>query len=48
MNKLAIMVFSLICLFSINSQAEPFPAKKLYQAYCAQCHGMEGDGYGIM
>ena len=22
-------------------------AKKLYKAYCVQCHGIEGDGYGI-
>ena len=21
--------------------------KKLYEVYCTQCHGMEGDGYGI-
>ena len=47
MNKLAIILMTLACFFSINSQADPMSGKKLYQAYCAQCHGMEGDGYGI-
>ncbi len=47
MNKLAIVLVTLACVFSSHSQAEPMSGKKLYQAYCAQCHGMEGDGYGI-
>lgn len=47
MTKFTILFMALVCLFSINSQAESLQGKKLYQAYCAQCHGMEGDGYGI-
>lgn len=47
MNKLMIILVTLLCLFSLHIQADTLPGKVLYQAYCAQCHGMEGDGYGI-
>jgi cytochrome c oxidase cbb3-type subunit 3 len=47
MKKLAIIMVTLACVLSQPSQADPMSGKKLYQAYCAQCHGMEGDGYGI-
>ena len=47
MNKVAVVGLLLGSFFSMNSIADPMSGKKLYQAYCAQCHGMEGDGYGI-
>jgi cytochrome c oxidase cbb3-type subunit III len=35
-------------LLSANLQAESLEqARKLYRVYCVQCHGVEGDGYGI-
>ena len=47
MTKLVRVMITLTYLLSSPTQAEPMSGKKLYQAYCAQCHGMEGDGYGI-
>lgn len=35
-------------LFSNTSSAEDAEqGSTLYRAYCAQCHGLEGDGYGV-
>ncbi len=44
-----IIFATLSFLLMINSvmAADIELGKKLYQANCSQCHGMEGDGYGI-
>ena len=49
------MKTSILFLFSLmlsvqSAQAETLNAddgEKLYKIYCTQCHGIEGDGYGI-
>ena len=33
--------------FAVNSPGEEVTGKDLYRAYCAQCHGLEGDGFGV-
>jgi cytochrome c oxidase cbb3-type subunit 3 len=46
--KIITAAFLPLCIFSMDAYAEQANSgKQLYQAYCAQCHGMEGDGYGI-
>ena len=46
MNKLMTMAL-ILCLCPLASYAHDMTGKKLYQTYCIQCHGVEGDGYGI-
>lgn len=37
-----------LCLFlSGQLAAESKVGQELYQAYCTQCHGKEGDGWGV-
>ncbi|MCF7980859.1 MAG: cytochrome c [Pseudomonadales bacterium] len=41
---LAVTLYSL----SVTAQAESgITGKSLYQAYCSQCHGLYGDGFGV-
>ncbi|ADE14253.1 cytochrome c class I [Nitrosococcus halophilus Nc 4] len=35
------------CLYGAQANAEQSQTEKNYQAYCGQCHGMNGDGKGI-
>lgn len=46
MHQLMTLLFLLI-LYPLNSIADSMPGKALYQTYCTQCHGVEGDGYGV-
>ncbi len=49
------MKFKLLFLIVFGHLMQSLPAqanesdlgKELYQVYCSQCHGIEGDGYGI-
>lgn len=49
MNKLITQSFGItLVLLSACLQAENLDhARKLYNVFCVQCHGVEGDGYGI-
>jgi cytochrome c oxidase cbb3-type subunit 3 len=46
MNKLMIILLLLV-ISPLNSHADSMLGKVLYQNYCTQCHGVEGDGYGV-
>jgi cytochrome c oxidase cbb3-type subunit 3 len=46
MKLIKLLLLSLM-IFSVHAYAEKPSGKILYQAYCSQCHGMEGDGFGI-
>ncbi len=41
-----IIVFAFILLLPLASNAESDRGKKLYDLWCAQCHGYDGDGKG--
>jgi len=45
------VVFATVCLiflFTTNGLAKPSGSdEELYQYYCAQCHGIKGDGKGV-
>lgn len=45
------ILFFLALLFLMQSvhadSTKMNSGKRLYQVYCVQCHGLEGDGYGI-
>ncbi len=44
----AMFLVSIIATQSVHSEGEIGPTgKQLYQAYCSQCHGLEGDGFGV-
>jgi DMSO reductase family type II enzyme heme b subunit len=52
----SLLVFSLLLLaagmvhageVTLGTDAQRAAGKKNYQKYCSQCHGAEGDGYGI-
>lgn len=48
--KVKILFFLALMLPMHSLQANSMSTdsgKKLYQVYCSQCHGLEGDGYGI-
>ncbi len=40
-------MLTLLCCFPLMSYSDPMMGGKLYQTYCVQCHGVEGDGYGV-
>lgn len=49
MKMQALLIFFLMS-FIQNTKAEPLSSdsgENLYKVYCTQCHGIEGDGYGI-
>ena len=46
MNKL-MTILLLLFIYPLNSYADSQLGKILYHAYCTQCHGGEGDGYGV-
>lgn len=37
----------LVFAFTVNAEGDSQVGKKLYQVYCTQCHGINGDGKGI-
>lgn len=44
----AMLLVSMIGTQSVHSESAISPTgKQLYQAYCSQCHGLEGDGFGV-
>ncbi len=44
----AMLLVSMIGIQSVHSESAISPTgKQLYQAYCSQCHGLEGDGFGV-
>jgi len=46
-NMLIFLGLLLIVQVSYANSIRINSGKELYQVYCAQCHGIEGDGYGI-
>lgn len=47
-NKFITLALLALTFAPHNSVAEEvIRGKELYRAYCAQCHGLEGDGYGV-
>lgn len=42
-------LFLIALLFSMEQAyaEEAMSGEQLYRAYCSQCHGLEGDGYGV-
>jgi len=49
MMRYSTILLLLAVVVPITTVAEPSAAegKTLYRIYCTQCHGLEGDGYGI-
>lgn len=45
--KALYVLFGLLLVINVASATDTELGKKLYQANCSQCHGMEGDGYGV-
>ena len=49
MMRYSLIILLLTVIVPVTATAEPSAAegKTLYRIYCTQCHGIEGDGYGI-
>lgn len=49
MMRYSTILLLLAVVVPVTTVAEPSAAegKTLYRIYCTQCHGIEGDGYGI-
>ncbi len=42
-----LMAMTFLFLSNLSLAAENVSGQKLYEVYCAQCHGLEGDGFGV-
>ena len=41
------LIFAAAACAAAAAPGEEATGKVLYRAYCAQCHGLEGDGFGV-
>ncbi len=55
-SKLKLLIISIMVLTNVYAsdskdldykKSDKYLGKQLYQVYCVQCHGIDGDGYGI-
>ncbi len=42
-----ILLLSTTCHVAVAADPSAAAGEQLYRIYCTQCHGLEGDGYGI-
>ena len=47
MRILLILQSAFLLTSNVQSEEQEVAGGDLYRAYCAQCHGLEGDGYGV-